>query len=124
MNTTELFDRFREAAKTCKRLPPIESPRLCQPSHQFVTDAKEAYGYNEVKLVIRPTGEQIDRMDETLTWLQMMDQEVARIVWAKANNSPWHFIGRMLGMDPRTAQRRMMAGLYELAEELSGGGVV
>lgn len=119
MNTTELFDRFREAAKTLKRLPPIESPRLCNPGLDYVRSAQEAYGYTDAKLVIRPTGEQIDRMDEVLIWLQMMPEEAGKITWAKANNAPWHRIGRSMGMDPRTAQRRMMAALYDLAERLS-----
>jgi hypothetical protein len=120
-----IMQRLAEAARTLRRLPPVRGPHGHR-SHwpDSVHAANEAYGYANVgRLRIAPSPEDIDAMDETIPWLQLMSDDDARIAWARANRTPWWKIGAIAGCDPRTAQRRLMEALLKVAKVLTERGV-
>lgn len=125
LTAADLMQRFAEAARTLRRLPPVRGPHGHR-SHwpDYVHAASEAYGYSTVgRMRVSPAPEDIDAMDEAIPWLQLMDNDDARIVWARANRSPWWKIGAIAGCDPRTAQRRLMEALIKTARRLNEAGV-
>jgi hypothetical protein len=117
----EVMQRLADAARTLRRLPPARGPHGHR-SHwpEYVRAASEAYGYGGVgRMKITPSPQDIDAMDEAIPWLQLMDEDDARIAWARANRTPWWKIGAIAGCDPRTAQRRLMEALLKTAGKLN-----
>ena len=127
-----VFDRIIEAARTLRQLPPVKGPagyRSAWPD--WVRDAWHRYGREAATadlgaqtLRIRPSPEAIDRMDETIPWLQLLDDEMARVVWARANRVAWCKLAAMMGCDRRTCRRRLLLAMVELASTLNANGAV
>ena len=125
-----VFERIVEAARTLRQLPPVKGPagyRSAWPD--WVRDAWHKYGREAATvdlgaqtLRIRPSPEAIDRMDETILWLQLLDDEMARVVWARANRVAWWKLSAMMGCDPRTCRRRLLLAMVELASTLNANG--
>ena len=121
ITAAEIMERLSEAARTLRRLPAVKGPHEHR-SHwpDYVHAAQEAYGYAGVgRIRITPSPRDIDAMDEAIPWLQLMDDDDARIAWARANRTPWWKIGAIAGCDPRTAQRRLMEALLRTAAVLN-----
>ncbi len=121
ITAAEIMERLSEAARTLRRLPAVKGPHEHR-SHwpDYVHAAQEAYGYAGVgRIRITPSPRDIDAMDEAIPWLQLMDDDDARIAWARANRTPWWKIGAIAGCDPRTAQRRLMEALLKTAAVLN-----
>jgi len=121
LTAADVMQRLAEAARTLRRLPPARGPhdhRSRWPA--YVHTATEAYGYSTVgRMRVTPSPRDIDAMDEAIPWLQLMDEDDARIAWARANRTAWWKIGAMAGCDPRTAQRRLMEALLKVAKHLN-----
>lgn len=116
----EIEDRFEEAALTLRRLPTKDGPRRYGSSWpEFVRDARHAYGYHDVRIRIVPSAAEIQRMEEVLGWMKLIDDPVdRRIVWMRAENYPWRAVCREAGCVRSTAWRRWAAALLTIAKRL------
>lgn len=125
-----VFERIVEAARTLRQLPPVKGPADCYSSWpDWVRNAWHKYGRESAMadlgakaMRVWPSPEAIDRMDETIPWLQLLDDEMARVVWARANRMPWWRLAAMMGCDPRTCRRRLMLAMVALANTLNASG--
>lgn len=58
-----------------------------------------------------PSPQEVDRMLETMRWVQWLDVETRHIVWMRAQRYEWHQIGRRVGCHRVTAGRRWQEAL-------------
>ncbi len=89
----------------------------------YVNAAIEAYGWTDLPVrPARPSGREIDRMDEVLGWIALIPNEryvLRRIVGTRALVSPvtdrhlfhWRKIAKMLGCDRRALARWHAEGI-------------
>ena len=68
-----------------------------------------------------PSPAAISRMEEALAWLRWLRAEHAKLVWARAEGTPWKLICWRFGIARVTAHRRWEYGLNLIAYRLNGG---
>ncbi len=117
--------RFSEAVETARRLPPVRVQGYFSTWPAFIREGWERYsiegrGYRP----IAPCPEAIDRMLETMRWMQILDVESRHIVWMRASHYEWSQIAKRFGCAARTVQRRRNIALSIIAEKLNGMSVV
>ena len=114
-------ERLEEAAKVLKRLP---SPRI-----QGFYSLWPAIAPSFDDLVgqaprplspPRPAPEAIDRMEATLDWFKWLEPEDVKLIWARAEDTPWKMICWRFGIARATANRRWQYGLCLIAWRLNG----
>jgi hypothetical protein len=115
--------RLAEAMTTLRKLP--TDPRA-RPSTQVVRwpdvvrDRAEAYGYSDAKTVTRPDAAQIQRLDEVLPWLFLIEDGKQRLaVVGVATGINLRAIGRTLGCSHETVRLRERAGIAALVRALN-----
>ena len=114
--------RFYEAAVTARRLPPVRVQGYfnCWPA--FARSEWEAFSADEpVHRSFPPSPEDVDRMLETMRWVQWLEVEQRHLVWMRAARYRWYDIGKRFGCAPRTAQRRWEIAMYVVAHNLTQG---
>jgi hypothetical protein len=62
----------------------------------------------------------IDRMLETMRWVQWLEEEQRHLVWMRAQRYPWKDICCRFACDRTTAWRRWQAALAIVVEQLQG----
>ena len=67
-----------------------------------------------------PSPTAISRMEEALGWLRWLKAEHAKLVWARAEGTPWKLICWRFGIARATAHRRRQYGLSLIAYRLNG----
>ncbi|MEO5334901.1 MAG: DUF6362 family protein [Magnetococcus sp. YQC-5] len=109
--------RFEEAAATLDRLPNCQLQQL---RASWPAVLQEFFDKDD-RTIPRgpPTGEAIDRMDETLSWLRWLERQQVKLVWSKAEGVPWKLILRQLGVCRATAWQWWMSALTEVASRLN-----
>ncbi len=128
LTPAEIEERFEEAALTLKRMPnpPGSGPSGYGSSWPaYVQEAKHAYGYHEARMRVVPNAAEIQRMEEALDWLRLIDhpeQDRAtidrRIVWMRADGHRWRTVCRAVGLGRSQAWRRWSAALIQLSRVL------
>lgn len=112
--------RFEEAAFTLRRLPDTRVPGYFNTWPAVLRSVHEAFGYERARMPrIAPTPQSISRMEETFTWLAWLDPDDARIVWMRAEGSPWKPICWRVGLSRQHAWRRWVAALVTVSNRLS-----
>ncbi|MDE2284729.1 MAG: helix-turn-helix domain-containing protein [Hyphomicrobiales bacterium] len=112
--------RFEEAAFTLRRLPDTRVPGYFNTWPAIVRSVHEAFGYERARMPrIAPTPQSISRMEETFTWLTWLAPDDARIVWMRAEGSPWKPICCRVGLSRQHAWRRWVAALMTVSNRLS-----
>ena len=115
----EVAARFAEAVETARRLPRVRVQGYFNVWPAFARDAWEAYP--DVEPVYRPLPPSpvaIDRMLETMRWVQWLDVERRHLVWMRAADCEWNVICRRLGCCRSTAWRQWRASLDIVAVHL------
>ena len=121
----ELEDRFEEAALTLRRLPnpPGSGPKgYGNAWPEYIREAKHAYGYHEARMRVTPSPRDIQRMEECIAWLGLVDPDAARIIWLRAERVRWRQVCIRMGCVRSTAWRRWAAALVTIAKRLNRNG--
>ncbi|CAK0751007.1 hypothetical protein WCLP8_2170002 [uncultured Gammaproteobacteria bacterium] len=85
----------------------------------IIREFHDAYGAEPARLRLGPPpAAAIDRMDETLLWLQWLEPDDMRLVWARACGVRWKTIGWRFGLSRQAAWRRWIAALIAIAARL------
>ena len=71
----------------------------------------------------RPGSRQITEAEEALLWLRWLERDDARIVWLRAERTPWKPICWELGISRATANRRWQYGIAVIVWRLNGSHV-
>ena len=116
--------RFEEAASTGRRLPPVRVqgyfnvwPAIVR--REWETLAAEDRVYRSVP----PSPEAIERMLETMRWVQWLEEEHRHLVWMRAKRYGWRDITIRFACDRTTAWRRWQEALLIVTLKLNGEGV-
>lgn len=117
----EVAARFAEAASTGRRLPSVRVQGYfnCWPA--FARQQWEAFATDEkVHRPLPPSPEDIDRMLETMRWVQWLEVEQRHLVWMRAKRCGWREITIRFACDRSTAWRRWQRALETVAQHLNG----
>lgn len=111
-------DRFIEAARTAHRLPPVRVQGYfnCWPAIKRMP--WENLGEEPLPRYYPPDPAAIDRMLETMRWVQWLEEEQRHLVWMRAQRYPWKEICRRFGRDRTTAWRHWQKALETVVEQL------
>jgi hypothetical protein len=112
--------RFCEAAVTAGRLPPVRVQGYfnCWPA--FARSEWEAFSADEpVHRSFPPSPEDVDRMLETMRWVQWLEVEQRHLVWMRAKRYGWREIGIRFACCTKTAQRHWQKALDRVATNLN-----
>ena len=119
--THEVETRLVEAADVLKRLPEQKIQGYFNVWPEFVYDFSDKVGQKaEAMRRPPPSPSSITRMEESLDWLQMLDGEDAKMVWARAEDTRWKPICWRFGISRATAARRWEFCLSVIALKLNG----
>ncbi len=112
--------RLAEAADTLRRLPEERVQGYFSTWPPVIREYWQAYGRSEVRVrPSPPSARAIDQMDEALQWLRWLEQEDAKLVWARAEGTPWKSICWRFGVGRTTAWERWVAALCVIAARLN-----
>ena len=114
--------RFAEAAETGRRLPRVRVQGYFNVWPAFVRDGWEGFDDKDYEYrPLPPTPEAIERMLETMRWMQWLEVEQRHLVWMRSNRYRWEQIGRQFACAARTAQRRYDAAIHLVTLHLNKG---
>ncbi len=114
-------ERLEEAADVLKRLPEQKVQGYFNVWPDMVQSFADLVGQTPDPMRRPPpSAASISRMDETLTWMNHLDAEDARLVWMRAERTPWKGICWRFGVSRATASRRWQYGLCVIALKLNG----
>ena len=114
-------ERLAEAVGVLKRLPEERVQGYFSAWPDVVLDANESFGWHDP--VLRrpwPSPGSIDRMDETMRWLQWLEPDVARICWFRAAGKRWKTICGKVGLQRTAVHQRYLFGHCVIAWRLNG----
>ena len=121
MEMSGVIRRFAETASVLRLLPEgsrNEHPYLTSWS-DYLADPSTAYGYEEVKVKPpTPSPAANQRMEEVLTWLQLVPAEQRQLLWLRTEGWPWRKLARHFGCGRRQVKLRWRDGLVSLWERL------
>lgn len=118
----QVAERFREAAITAHRLPPVRVqgyfntwPAIVRRRWETLVTADEP-AYRPVP----PSPQAIERLLETMRWVQWLQEDERHLVWMRAERHRWRDICARFGCDRTTAWRRWQRALQTVTETLNG----
>lgn len=123
----DLAARFAEAAKTARRLPRVGVQGYFNVWPAIIRQQWETLSNEEPEMrPIPPSPEAIERMMQTMRWVQWLEVDDRHLVWMRAKDVPWNRIARRFGCNRVTAWRRWTKALQIVADKVtaSTAGVV
>ncbi|MBM3364018.1 MAG: helix-turn-helix domain-containing protein [Betaproteobacteria bacterium] len=99
--------RFAEAAETAHKLPRVRPGGYYNPWMTLAVQVPERYpDLERLYRPMPPSPKAVERMLETMRWVQWLEVEQRHLVWMRANRYEWQQIGRRFACDRNTAARR------------------
>lgn len=113
--------RLVEAADVMARLPPVRVQGYFNTWPGIVPEFSDLVG-REPPALRRPPPlpAAITRMEEALAWLRWLEPDDAKLVWARAEGTPWKALCWRFGMSRATANRRWDYALAVIVWRLEG----
>ncbi len=111
--------RFHEAVATSRRLPPVRVQGYFNLWPPIVRQEWERFADHDRIIRFPPDPKNIDRMLETMNWVQWLEVETRHLVWMRADNYEWNEIGRRIGCCRTTAWRRWRIALEVVVQKLN-----
>ncbi len=112
--------RFREAAWTARRLPPVRVQGYFNTWPAIIRQPWENLGAEPEMPRFPPEPAAIDRMLETMRWVLWLTEEQRHLVWMRAEEWGWRDVCRRIGCDRTTAWRRWQRALDIVVAHLNG----
>ena len=102
-NQQEVIARFKEAARTLRKLPNFKIQGYCNSWPEIVYSAREIAFMEQKELKLRATPQAISRMEEAISWLNILNTaEDRKLVWMRAVGVPWLEIAKIFGKSRST----------------------
>ena len=103
--TNMVEDRLLEAADVLTRLPDVRVHGYYGLWPKMILQFSDLVGQEPPKLRRPPPSpETISRMEQTVPWLTWLEPRDAKLVWARAERSPWKVICWRFGISRATAR--------------------
>jgi hypothetical protein len=118
----EVAARFVEATETAHRLPRVKPEGYFNPWMALAFQMPDRYPDPErLYRPLPPSPEAIERMLETMRWMQWLEVEQRHLIWMRSSRYRWEQIGRRFACAARTAQRRFDAAIHLVTLHLNKG---
>ncbi len=118
--TAMVQDRLELAADVFAQLPAVKPQGYFNAWPEYSHSFADQVGQEPRMRRPRPSPRQITQAEEALLWLRWLEKDDARIVWLRANHSPWKKICWEIGLSRATANRRWKYGLAVIVWRLNG----
>lgn len=115
----DVAGRFQEAVVTGRRLAPVRVQGYFNLWPPIVREKWERWADKDHVIHFPPAPVDIDRMLETMLWVQWLELETRHLVWMRADNYEWNEIGRRFGCCRTTAWRRWQVAIQQVVEQLN-----
>jgi hypothetical protein len=111
-----------EGARTAHRLPPVRVQGYFNVWPTIVRSDYERMAKDDEPVCrFPPEPAAIDRMMETMRWVQWLEIEQRHLVWMRAERYPWREICKRFGCDRTTAWRRWQVAMSVIVDHLNAG---
>ena len=116
-------DRLELAADVFRALPGVKPQGYFNAWPEYFHSFADKVGQEPRMRRPRPSPRQITEADEAMLWLRWLERDDARIVWLRAERTPWKPICWEIGHQPRHRQPALAvwAGGDRLAVEWQAG---
>ena len=115
--------RLESAADVFSMLPEVKPQGYFNAWPEYFHSFADKVGQQPQMRRPRPSPRQITQAEETLLWLRWLDPDDARLLWLRANRTPWKPICWELGISRATANRRWQYGIAVIVWRLNGRAV-
>lgn len=118
-------ERLKEAVIVLENLRVAVGPAGFKSSWPTVVrSSSDAYGWSQASSrPPPPQGAEIDRMDEALSWLHLVDDDLSKLIWARLNGAPWWRICQRFRKSERHLRDKMLDGYEKIARLLNRASV-
>ena len=117
---TMVEDRIDTAADVFRALPGVRLQGYANAWPEYFHTFADKVGQTPQARRPRPSPRAITEAEATLLWLRWLDPGDARLLWLRANRTPWKPICWELGISRATANRRWQYGLAVIVWRLNG----
>ena len=119
---TEVADRFEEAVRTLRRLPKQQGQGFFNVWPPIVRTVWEQMAMEKMPLRHGPPlPDAISRMEETFTWIFLLEhEEERRIIWLRAESVRWKQICWRIGIGKTKARELWTLALLKITYQLNG----
>lgn len=111
--------RFEECVNVLRKLPGGVSLGHKNYWPEIKYTPREISRMEKIKkyTILKPLPDAIDRAEETLTWITLVDDpELRTLIWFRAQRMPWREISRRVGYPKTTAQRHWNSALRIISD--------
>lgn len=111
--------RFEEAVTIGRRLPPVRVQGYINLWPPIVRQEWERYADDKKMIRFPPDPAAVDRMLETMGWVQCLAVERRHLVWMRAGNVEWAEISKRFACNRTTAWRWWNTSLQTITDNLN-----
>jgi len=118
---TDIADRFEQAVKTLRRMPPVVIKGYFNTWPPIVrTIVEQMQAEQEPLRRGPPSPEAISRMEETIQWIFLLDDEdERRLIWLRAERVHWKQICWRIGCGRTKAWQMWVMALLKIVTRLN-----
>lgn len=113
-------DRLELAADVFAQMPAVRPQGYFNAWPEYFHSFADQVGQEPRMRRPLPSPRQITEAEEAMLWLRWLEKDDARIVWLRANRTPWKPICWQLGISRATANRRWQYGIAVIVWRLNG----
>lgn len=121
--TAQVQDRLELAAGVMRQMPGVMPQGFFNAWPEYFHSFADKVGQEPQMRRPRPSPRQITQAEEAMLWLRWLEKDDARLVWLRANGTPWKPICWQLGISRATANRRWQYGIAVIVWRLNGKNV-
>ena len=118
--TAQVQDRLELAAGVMRQMPGVIPQGFFNAWPEYFHSFADKVGQEPQMRRPRPSPRQITQAEEAMLWLRWLEKDDARLVWLRANGTPWKPICWELGISRATANRRWQYGIAVIVWRLNG----
>jgi hypothetical protein len=116
----QVEDRLESAADVFAQLPAVKPTGYFNAWPEYFHSFADKVGQEPQMSRPRPGPRQITEAEEAMLWMRWLEKDDARLVWLRANRTPWKPICWELGISRATANRRWQYGIAVIVWRLNG----
>ncbi len=116
----QVQDRLELAAGVMRQMPGVMPQGFFNAWPEYFHSFADKVGQEPQMRRPRPSPRQITEAEEAMLWLRWLEKDDARLVWLRANGTPWKPICWELGISRATANRRCQYGVAVIVWRLNG----
>lgn len=121
--TAQVQDRLELAAGVMRQMPGVMPQGFFNAWPEYLHSFADKVGQQPRMRRPLPSPRMITEADAALLWLRWLEQDIAQILWARANRKAWKGICWDHGISRAAANRRHEYGLAVIVWRLNGRSV-